>query len=203
MIVTSDICVTLDSHLASDERLLNLFIHANRQNFSKESSIDSYDVVKDSALLEHLSFTFLVSAPVFSFRSFMKERVTSYYEKPGVNRVFEDKFYIPSTIIGDARDTITRSITDSYYKYTHLLDIGIPPKDARLVLPISTYSDMIVTVTLRQLLSLIEMSSRTEHEDVIEIVLKMKDIAARHMPLFFSKIDRATGCVPEQLDQDS
>lgn len=156
---SSDIDVLVIYTNCSDE-----YIHSLHENCSREIKKDYLSIAetfkhivdsKDYAILEHVIFTFKIEAPVSAFRSLMRERVVSYYEAPGVDRVFSGKFYLPDSLHGSERELIVSSISDSYNNYREAINSGMKPELARLLLPISTYADMLVTMNLKELLSFI------------------------------------------------
>jgi len=162
---------------------------------------------------EHNSFTFLVSAPIFVFREFMRHRIGfSYNEESGRYRELKPQFYVPDDsrnlvqtgkpgayhfVPGTATQTeLTRAVTmqactSSYRAYKQMLNAGIAREVARGVLPVCTYSTMYVTCNARSLMAF--LSLRTTHPDStfpsypqreIEMVAQaMETIFAAHMPV--------------------
>jgi thymidylate synthase (FAD) len=121
---------------------------------------------------EHASLTFEVIAPIFVFRQWHRHRTQSYSEMSGRYTELPDLFYVPDPrMIGEqsASDKQARIIppesgTDlmrvgeceavrahhhvSYQLYEELLKEGWPRELARTVLPVATYSKMVVTANL-------------------------------------------------------
>lgn len=185
MKIRSDIQVSLKSSSASDDLLLDLFLHSNRQNVTQHSSIDEFDAQVDSVLLEHMLFTFYVSAPVFAFRSLMRERMVSYYEKPGVNRVFNGEFYIEKGSDESLAKALELQFNQAYAAYLGLLEDGYSPEASRLILPVSTYADMVVSVSLKQLLDFRSRLETIQSREMKSIIQQMSDIAKSSMPKSF------------------
>lgn len=132
---------------------------------------------------EHNSMTFYVQAPIFVFREFMRHRIASYNEESGRYRELRGVFYVP----GPERNLVqvgkagayefepgTPEQTDlavaeakaqasaAYASYQRMLDAGIAREVARIVLPLSIYSSMYVTMNARSLMNF--LSLRTKHE---------------------------------------
>ena len=133
---------------------------------------------------EHNSMTFYVQAPIFVFREFMRHRIASYNEESGRYRELLPVFYVPGPerrlvqvgkpgaydfIEGTPEQTALavsegeRVATLAYESYQRMLDAGIAREVARMVLPLSIYSSMYVTVNARSLMNF--LSLRTKHED--------------------------------------
>lgn len=133
---------------------------------------------------EHNSMTFFVHAPIFVFREFMRHRIASYNEESGRYRELRPVFYVPAPerrlvqtgkpghyefVDGTPEQhelvvTETRRVcTEAYAGYRRMLDAGIAREVARIVLPLTIYSSMYVTLNARSLMNF--LSLRTAHED--------------------------------------
>jgi thymidylate synthase (FAD) len=161
---------------------------------------------------EHNSMTFYVQAPIFVFREFMRHRIASYNEESGRYRELRPVFYVPGPerrlvqqgkpgayefVEGTAEQTAlavseaTAIATEAYASYQRMLDAGIAREVARIVLPLSLYSSMYVTMNARALMNF--LSLRTKRTDShfpsfpqreIEMVAEqMEQHFARLMPL--------------------
>ena len=161
---------------------------------------------------EHNSMTFYVQAPIFVFREFMRHRIASYNEESGRYRELRPVFYVPGperklTQVGkpghyefvdgtpEQSELViaetTRVCTEAYAAYQRMLDAGIAREVARIVLPLTIYSSMYVTMNARSLMNF--LSLRTKREDSrfpsfpqreIEMCAeKMESEWARLMPL--------------------
>ncbi len=132
---------------------------------------------------EHNSMTFYVQAPIFVFREFMRHRIASYNEESGRYRELRPVFYVPGperklTQVGKpghyefvdgtpeqhalvAAET-RRVCAEAYGSYRRMLDAGVAREVARIVLPLTIYSSMYVTVNARSLMNF--LSLRTQRE---------------------------------------
>lgn len=119
---------------------------------------------------EHVLFQWLIEAPIFVWREFMRHRIASYNEESGRYKTLDPVFYVPGTArkllqVGKtgnytfvsgtpdhhlAVDTlIGENSLASYNRYTDLLNQGIAKEVARMVLPVNIYSSAYVTMNLR------------------------------------------------------
>jgi thymidylate synthase (FAD) len=135
---------------------------------------------------EHNSMTFYVQAPIFVFREFMRHRIASYNEESGRYKELDPVFYVP----GPERNLIQvgkpgayefhpgspeqfelvqaearRSSTDAYASYQRMLKAGVAREVARIVLPLSIYSSMYVTMNARALMNFLSLRT-TGYEGV-------------------------------------
>jgi thymidylate synthase (FAD) len=167
---------------------------------------------------EHTTMTFYVSAPIFVFREFMRHRIASYNEESGRYRQLRPVFYVPGAerrlvqegkpghytfVSGSAEqhalvEAETRgTCTAAYAAYRRMLDAGIAREVARIVLPLTIYSSMYVTLNARALMNF--LSLRTQRPDShfpsypqreIEMVAEAMEAAwARLMPLTSAAFD--------------
>jgi thymidylate synthase (FAD) len=133
---------------------------------------------------EHNSLTFYVQAPIFVFREFMRHRIASYNEESGRYRELRPVFYVPGpdrklTQVGrpghyefvegtpEQHELVVtetqQACTQAYAAYRRMLEAGIAREVARIVLPVTIYSSMYVTMNARALMNF--LSLRTAHED--------------------------------------
>jgi thymidylate synthase (FAD) len=133
---------------------------------------------------EHAVMTFYVSAPLFVFREFQRHRMASYNEESGRYRQMRPVFYVPGPerrlqqvgkpgaydfVEGTpAQHALVTARTQdacrtAWRAYTDMLDAGVAREVARIVLPLSLYSSMYVTVNARSLMNV--LSLRTKRED--------------------------------------
>ena len=221
----SDMTVELVKASASDNDVL----WAARVSTKGEQSLDEVgaDPARSGGLInylmrdrhgspfEHSSMTFLVSAPIFVFREFMRHRVWSYNEESGRYRKLDPVFYVPGPdrkLVQEGKpgkyvfvsgtdeqhktvdETVRRSCAASYAAYLEMLDAGIAREVARTVLPVGIYSSMYATCNARALMHF--LSLRTKHEEAtfpsfpqreIEMVAeKMEEHFAELMPLTYA-----------------
>jgi thymidylate synthase (FAD) len=133
---------------------------------------------------EHNSMTFYVHAPIFVFREFMRHRIASYNEESGRYRELRPVFYLP----GPERDLVqegrpghyqflpgspeqhklvteaTRRVCEQAYSaYQEMLEAGIAREVARIVLPLTIYSSMYVTMNARSLMNFLSLRTKREN----------------------------------------
>jgi thymidylate synthase (FAD) len=168
---------------------------------------------------EHNSMTFYVQAPIFVFREFMRHRIASYNEESGRYREMRPVFYVPAAdrklvqqgkpgayefVPGTAEQSAlavaeaTALATEAYAAYRRMLDAGIAREVARIVLPLSLYSSMYVTMNARSLMNFLSLRTTREGSTFpsfpqreIELVAEqMEQHFAALMPLTFEAFGR-------------
>ncbi|HYO34273.1 MAG TPA: FAD-dependent thymidylate synthase [Nocardioidaceae bacterium] len=132
---------------------------------------------------EHNSMTFYVSAPIFVFREFMRHRIASYNEESGRYRELRPVFYVPGPdrklvqqgkpgaydfVAGTAEqfDLVTRETQavcrEAYASYQRMLAAGVAREVARIVLPVTIYSSMYVTMNARSLMNFLSLRTKRD-----------------------------------------
>src|SRR5688572_16634528 len=122
---------------------------------------------------EHAAMTFLITAPIFVWREFMRHRIGySYNEQSGRYMELSPVFYVPNRErnliqVGKAGaytfepgndnqyQEMYMDLTDSYEEawnaYQRQLNTGIAKEVARMCLPVSIYSSAYVTCNPRSM----------------------------------------------------
>ena len=132
---------------------------------------------------EHNSMTFYVHAPIFVFREFMRHRIASYNEESGRYRELRPVFYVPGPdrnlvqigktghyefVPGTPEQTelVDREVRDvceeAYASYQRMLEAGVAREVARMVLPVTIYSSMYVTMNARSLMNFLSLRTMRE-----------------------------------------
>ena len=80
------------------------------------------------------------------------------------------------------RDTIE----DAFESYQELLELGMPPEDARYVLPIGTKVNMIMSMNVRMLMHVADMRAAADAQwEIREMTEKVLDLAEEWCPITF------------------
>lgn len=158
---------------------------------------------------EHNSMTFYVQAPIFVFREFMRHRIASYNEESGRYRELNPVFYIPSAernLIqsgkpgayefhpGTAEQTAlveqqTRDVSHhAYDAYQRMLEAGVAREVARIVLPLTIYSSMYVTVNARSLMNFLSLRTKREGSHFPSFPQREIEMCAEKMETHFAEL---------------
>jgi thymidylate synthase (FAD) len=162
---------------------------------------------------EHTSFTFMVEAPIFVAREFMRHRAGwSYNEESGRYKELEPVFYKPADgrplrqvgkpgkyqfVAGDYKQQrtvsgdIERISTEAYSAYKRLLDLGVAREVARMVLPVNIFTSFYATCNARSLMHFLGLRTQRENarfasfpqQEIRMVADQMDDIFAACMPL--------------------
>jgi thymidylate synthase (FAD) len=161
---------------------------------------------------EHNSMTFYVQAPIFVFREFMRHRVASYNEESGRYRELDPVFYVPGPdrklaqtgkpghylfVDGTPEQheiveaETKRVCAEAYLGYRRMLAAGVAREVARIVLPVTIYSSMYVTLNARSLMNFLSLRTANEgstypsspQREIEMCAEKMEECWAGLMPL--------------------
>jgi thymidylate synthase (FAD) len=162
---------------------------------------------------EHGQLSFLVEAPIFVAREFMRHRVGwSYNETSGRYRELEPVFYMPS-----AHRPLTQTGKPGRYRFEHgtqeqylsvehsfgviyraayshyqqMLKDGVAREVARSVLPVGMYTSFYATCNPRSLMHFLGLRTQSEfatfpsfpQEEIERVAMDMEAAFAEHFPL--------------------
>jgi len=85
------------------------------------------------------------------------------------------------------RERIFReTVRDSVESYQELLDLGMPPEDARFVLPIGTEVNIVMSMNARMLMHVADMRAAADSQwEIREMTESVLDLAAEWCPITF------------------
>jgi thymidylate synthase (FAD) len=152
---------------------------------------------------EHSVFTFLIEAPIFVAREFMRHRAASYNELSGRYSVIDTEYYYPEDrpliqvgkpgdyTFSDApelREPML-NVMDAAYgvadeSYKMLLEMGVAKEVARMVLPVGVYTSWYVTINARNLMNFLHLRLADNAQwEIRQIAGQMEEFFAQEMPL--------------------
>jgi thymidylate synthase (FAD) len=148
----SDMTVNLIDHMGSDERICQAARVSTKGSESYQTGeagglINFLARERHGSPFEHVVFQWLIEAPIFVWREFMRHRIASYNEESGRYKQLEPVFYIPDEdrklvqigktgnyefVDGDpelldyVQDSIQFSASEAYDEYELMLARGSP-----------------------------------------------------------------------------
>ena len=157
---------------------------------------------------EAVTFTSPREVPILGARQLMRHRMASYNElsrrspeivegfyqpEPGDMRVRSGKagsyvYTEPShpLFADEASEAILESCRASFGVYTGLLDQGLAPELARVVLPLGTWTTITMTANLRSMFNLFSLRSDSHAQlEIRELSVGMEELVARVVPQAF------------------
>lgn len=166
------------------------------------------------SVLEHASATFRIrgGSRVFTHElvrhrlispSQESQRYVCYADKRDRKKTKDFEIVVPETIakaeIPDSEKSATelyQEIVEAGYElYERLLDSGVPPEDARYVLPNATVSEIVITANFRELRHFFCVRTNPRaHWEIREIAVAMLKIMKTEAPIVFGdfEIDEET-----------
>ena len=159
---------------------------------------------KHGTPFEHAWFQFHIKCPIFVAREWMRHRMASYNELSGRYTKLGPEFYEPNledfrTQVGKPGDYSFESVNsdlaydmrhlmlchykETYELYEKMLEKGIAKEVARMVLPVSTYTEFYFSVNARSLMNFI-MLRNEDHalHEIREYARVIEKIFAQRMP---------------------
>lgn len=156
---------------------------------------------------EHGAMTFLITAPIFVWREFMRHRIGfSYNEESGRYRQLEPNCYIPPADralvqVGKPGEytfeagtpeqvimvwnELDHAYDTAFQCYETMLRAGIAREVARMCLPVATMSSAYVTCNPRSLMSFLSLRTKDPSSTFKSYPQQEIDDVARQMEAFF------------------
>jgi thymidylate synthase (FAD) len=157
---------------------------------------------------EHSVFKFHIKCPIFVARQWFRHRLASYNEISGRYTKMKEEFCLPETlrtqkarnykfekVDDELNDELKQKISDSYQYcynvYKELLEKGVAKEHARIVLPLSLYTQFYWSINARALLNFLSLRldehAQYEIREYAKVIAKiMKD----KMPWTFDAFDK-------------
>lgn len=189
---------------------------------STEELIQKVIKKRHHSVLEHASATFRIKggSRVFTHElvrhrfispSQESQRYVCYADKPNRKKTKDYEIVTPQTIIraelpgkvNSAAEPYAEAIANCYHLYEELLDAGVPPEDARYVLPNATVSEIVITANFRELRHFFCVRTNPRaHWEIREIAIEMLKIMKEEAPIVFGdfEIDEETKSATFEYD---
>jgi len=163
-------------------------VRAARVSYGKETKGPVADALLIDFLIRnghtspfaHVVFSFRLQVPIFVARQLMRHHVGIAWNEISGRYTKLGDYYVPHLYRFDGNDksysptaqkVYENSVESAIRAYEHLLESGVPREVARGVLPLATYTTLIMTANLRALLNMFEqrltLHAQEETRDVV------------------------------------
>lgn len=201
--------VRLDASMADDLSVVNSARVSFAQSSDKldESGVGLINFLmreRHGTPFEHNSFRFHIKCPVFVAREWFRHRIGSFNEFSARYSTVGNEFFQPSledvrTQVGKpgsysfepvseekaamALQEIRKVNEFAYETYENLVNQGIAKELARVVLPVSMYTQFYWTVNARSIMNFLSLrTSETAQRDIREYAKRVEEHFADQMP---------------------
>ena len=117
------------------------------------------------------------------------QRYVCYADKPGRKKTRDFDVVTPSSFKNERYDYVDRYmrvVEQCFGLYEEMLDAGIPPEDARYILPNSTTSEIVITANFRELRHFFWVrTNERAHWEIRHIAIEMLRIMKQQAPIVF------------------
>jgi thymidylate synthase (FAD) len=152
---------------------------------------------------EHVVFSFIIKSPIFVARQIMRHRTFSYNEvSQRYTELTDGEYYLPDKFRYQSKDNkqssegefvndqLAQEIYTHYrlstYLYQKLIDSGVAREQARIVLPISTYTKFIMTGNLRNWFHFLEERLSVDAQfETREYAKAIRTFIYNHVPICY------------------
>lgn len=160
---------------------------------------------KHGTPFEHNHFRFRIKAPIFVFREWHRHRIgVSINEWSARYSQLREEFYVPHpdnvvvqtgkpgaytfqpALLEDAemfRQSVISSCTLAFHTYTLALELGIAKQQARIMLPVNTYSEMIWSCNARSLMNFLTLRNAPQAQwEIRQYAIVLEEFFSKRMP---------------------
>jgi len=167
---------------------------------STEELLKKVILKRHHSVLEHASATFRIKggSRVFTHElvrhrlmspSQESQRYVCYADKPKRKKTKDFEYVTPPCFIGegyDFTDEYNRQVEQCYNLYEKMLDRGIPPEDARFILPNATTSEIVISSNFRELRHFFWVRTNPRaHWEIRKVAIEMLKIMQKEAPIVF------------------
>ncbi|AXG06944.1 FAD-dependent thymidylate synthase [Haloplanus rubicundus] len=93
--------------------------------------------------------------------------------------------------VAERERVFRESVRESVESYQELLDLGMPPEDARFVLPIGTEVNIVMSLNARMLMHVADMRAAADSQwEIREMTESILDLAAEWCPITFEHYEK-------------
>lgn len=201
--------VELIDHMGGDLRIVN----AAQASFDKTSEtyehreeriLNSLIREEHGVPLEHVAFTFRLRLPLFLAAQFKKHRMSSWSEQSGRYDELEPLFYVPAEesvrvqvgkpmeyrfeqadphVANLFRHNLCWANEVAWDMYQRALSRGVAKEQARLSLPVNTYTNVVWTMNLRALFTFLRLRLDSHAQREAQVyALAMESLAREVAP---------------------
>ena len=211
--------VRLDAAMADDASVVNAarVSFAKQRELEVLSEVDKGLInflmrERHGTPFEHNAFRFHVKCPIFVAREWFRHRIGSFNEFSARYSEVPNEFFVPAdsevrTQVGKpgsysfepVDESVARSAVEviqsvnekAYEAYTHLVERGVARELARVVLPVSMYTQFYWTVNARSLMNFLGLRTHeTAQYDIRQYANAVLHLAEAEMPVTFAAWDR-------------
>ena len=202
--------VSMDDFMGDDLTIVNA-AQASLDRYSKDYGAREQAILRTlmreehGVPFEHVIMRFKLRLPIFLARQFVKHRMGSWSEHSARYSAMEPLFYVPA--LGDVRQQVGTAMSytykpmdtcddaqrfrllmqqvnvDAYAAYEYAIRIGVSKEQARMVLPVNTYTTVVWTLNARSLFNFLRLRAdpHAQHEAQV-YARQMERLAAMVIP---------------------
>jgi len=144
-----------------------------------------------TSILEHVSFTFeIIGISRACLAQLTRHRIASFsvLSQRYVEQTSIMDFVTPETVFDgvEAKHLYDTVLHNSDYAYTQLIRLGMPKEDARMILPLATTTNLVMTMNLRSLQNFFNLRcNKSAQAEIRELAEMMKEIVMEYCPSAF------------------
>ena len=207
----------LVDYLGSDARIVQaarVSYGEGTKTYREDAGLIDYLLRNDhTSPFEQVVFTFHAKMPIFVARQWVRHRTARLNEISGRYSILKNEFYMPDIQVIAAQSTdnkqgrqnepmpreqaekviqkLEKAHTEAYTRYEELLKMGTARELARMVLPLSLYTEWYWQIDLHNLFHFLKLRLDSHAQMEIRVYAEaMKELAAKVCPMAFKSFEQ-------------
>jgi thymidylate synthase (FAD) len=201
-----------DKEIAEDARASTKFVrHEDRTTTDGDIKLIRYLAEHNhTSPFEQVELKFIVKAPIFVIREWMRHRTWNYNEQSGRYSEYGPEWYIPDmsrmqlqdtknkqssadgliNSPGAARELMAASFRTCFNNYQYLLECGLAREIARMVLPVSMYSVFVAKTDLHNLHHFLVLRCAPDAQwEIRQYANAIREMVEKQLPVAMKVLD--------------
>lgn len=146
---------------------------------------------KHTSPFEFAGLTLSVKCPIFVARQWMRHRTFRYLERSGRYCVSTEEMYLPERL--QREFSVESYMSTVFAAYDSMIKQGVPKQEARVILPLGTYTEFVFQADLHNLLHFLKLRLSSAAQPEMRFYAQcVADKVAEHFPITwacFSKLE--------------
>ena len=110
---------------------------------------------KHTSPFEFAGLTLSVKCPIFVARQWMRHRTFRYLERSGRYCISTEEVYLPKRLQKEL--SVVQYMNEVFATYDSMIKQGVPKQEARVILPLGTYTEFVFQADLHNLLHFLKL----------------------------------------------
>lgn len=137
---------------------------------------------KHTSPFEFVGLTLSVKCPIFVARQWMRHRTFRYLERSGRYCISTEEVYLPKRL--QKEFSVVQYMNEAFAVYDSMIKQGVPKQEARVILPLGTYTEFVFQADLHNLLHFLKLRLHPSAQPEMRFYAQcVADKVKKHFPI--------------------